>query len=389
MDLADLHLHWRASQHKGNVYRSYSLARAYRKDGKNRKEIIIKLGKLSDKEAEKWRNLLKTIKKPASFFTTCDDIVVTDHFAYLDVAAVSSVWDYWCLDEIFHDNGKRDVDIANIARILTVNRCIDPVCKSQTPEWFTKTTLPWILDVNITSINASRIFRELEAIESRKEAICEHLFKLLSSRDIESMKSVFYDLSSTTFTGSRCVLMKWGHCKEGYRNHVVLAIVVNRDGLPFYWEVLPGGTADSTTIVWLLERLKKRFKVNNTTLVFDRGMVSDENLALLEGDEIKYISAMDKSQLEGITNLDFSMFSHFDPEHVDKQAAKSTDFIKLNDSTYYREVKVDGKRRYILCFNPQLFKDQRKARKQSIENFRMFTDNLNTELKPDFTTCIG
>lgn len=380
MDLAKLHLHWRVSNYKETIYRSYSLAQAYRKDGKNRKEIIVKLGRLSEEEAERWRNLLKTIKNPNSFFATCDDLVVTDHFAYLDVATANSVWDQWRLDEVFQDTEKREVSISNIARILTVNRCIDPVSKSQTPEWFKKTALSWILDVTTDSINTSRIFRELEVIEKHKEVLCQHLFERLNHRNIESMKSIFYDLSSTTFTGSRCVLMKWGHCKEGYKNHVVLAIVVNQEGLPFYWEVLPGGTADATTIVWLLERLKKRFKQNNTTVVFDRGMVSDENLSLLEENEIKYISAMDKSQLEGITSFDFSRFSHFDSEQVNKQAGELADFMKFNDNTYYREVKVEDKRRYILCFNPQLFKDQRNARKQALENFQMFTKNLNSEL---------
>jgi transposase len=381
MDLAKLHLHWRVSRHKEKAYRSYSLARAYRENGKNRKEIIIKLGKLSDEAAQRWRNLLKALKKPNTFLSTCNDIVVTKHFAYLNIATVNKVWDHLRLDDIFQKKGKRDVEIASIARILTVNRCIDPVCKSQTPEWFSKTALPWLLDINTDSINSSRIFRELGIIEDHKEAICEHLFKLMNHTNPESMKSAFYDLSSTTFTGSRCVLMKWGHCKEGFRNHVVLAIVVNRDGLPFYWEVLSGGTADVTTIIWLLERLRKRFKINNTTLVFDRGMVSHDNLALLEEDKIKYISAMDKSQLEGITGIDFTMFSHLDHKNVDKQAGKLTDFIKLNDSTYYREVKVEGKRRYILCFNPQLFKDQHKTRAQAIANFRSFTNNLNEELQ--------
>jgi transposase len=381
MDLAKLHLHWRVSRHKEKTYRSYSLARAYRENGKNRKEIIVKLGKLSDEAAQRWGNLLKALKKPNTFLTTCDDIVVTNRFAYLDIATVNRVWDYWKLDEVFQDKGKRDVEIANIARILTANRCIDPVCKSQTPEWFSKTALSWLLDINTDSVNSSRIFRELDIIEGHKEAICEHLFRLMDRSNPESMKSAFYDLSSTTFTGSRCVLMKWGHCKEGFCNHVVLAVVVNRDGLPFYWEVLPGGTADVTTIIWLLERLKNRFKINNTTLVFDRGMVSNDKLALLEEDKIKYISAMDRSQLEGITGLDFTIFSHLDPQNVEKQASKLTDFIKLNDNTYYREVKVEGKRRYILCFNPQLFKDQRQARSQSVVNFRLFTNNLNAELQ--------
>lgn len=174
-----------------------------------------------------------------------------------------------------------------------------------------------MLEVEQNLLNPSRIFRELDAIESHKEKLCQHLFEKIREQAPDTLKSVFYDLSSTTFSGPRCVLMKWGHCKEGYRNHVVLALVVNRDGLPFYWEVLPGGTADATTIVWLLERLEKRFKVNQTTVVFDRGMVSDDNLSLLENAKIKYISAMDKSQIESLTGLDFTTFSYLESDEVD------------------------------------------------------------------------
>ena len=380
MDLTDLHLHWRVSQYKGKKYRSYSLARAFRKDGKNRKEICVKLGKLSTEAANRWRSLLKAIKKPNSFVTTLDDIAVVNHYAYLDVAAVSAIWDYWKLNDVFQCTKKREVHLSDIARMLTVNRCIDPSSKSQIPDWFKSTSLQWLLDVNTDSINPSRVFRELEAIEKNKETICSHLFKLISKHNPDSMKSVFYDLSSTTFSGSRCLLMKWGHCKEGYRNHVVLAIVVNSDGLPFYWEVLPGGTADATTITWLQQQIGERFKTNNTTLVFDRGMVSDKNLSLLEDEGIRYISAMDKNQIEEIAKLDFNQFSYFDPKKIDEQAEILDGFTKIRSDTYCREIALEGDRRYILCFNPQLFKDQRKAREQAITEFRILVDSLNAEL---------
>lgn len=382
MDLAKLHLHWRVSQYKGKSYRSYSLARAYREDEKNRKEIIIKLGKLSEAEVQRWRSLLQAIKKPGAFLTTLDELVVTAHYAYLDVATANALWDDWQLDKAFSTTGKRDVGVEIIARILTLNRCIDPATKSQAPHWFRGTALPWLLNVSPEQVNPSRIFRELTVIEQHKEAICQHLYSQMQQRQPQSMDSIFYDLSSTTFTGTRCLLMKWGHCKEGYHYHVVLALVVNRDGLPFYWDVLPGGTADVTTITWLIERLSKHFDIaKKTTLVFDRGMVSDDNLGDLEDKAIKYISAMDRSQLEGITGLDFTAFSHLDPEHVHKQAGKLAKFKKLNENTYYREFPVQGKRRYILCFNPQLFKDQRKARNQAIADFHLFVRELNAELQ--------
>jgi len=126
--------------------------------------------------------------------------------------------------------------------------------------------------------------------------------------------------------------------------------------------------------------LKDRFLISGTTLVFDRGMVSEDNLSLIEKNGIKYISAMDKSQLEKITEIDFRQFSHLNSEKIEQQTEDLPGFSKLNSSTYYCETKVDGNRRYILCFNPQLFKDQRKARNQAIEDFRAFVADMNTEL---------
>ena len=279
------------------------------------------------------------IRNPAAFMTTADDLVVMDRYSYLDVSVVHGVWDEWGLDDVFEHNGRKDIEVAAIARILTVNRCLDPMAKSRTPEWFRGTALPWIMDAHPDSVNPSRIFRELEVIEGHKESICGHLYRKFCLENPEAMRSVFYDLSSATFSGTRCVLMKWGRCKEGYGHHVVLALVVNRDGLPFYWEVLPGGTADSKTITWLLERFRERFDISRMTLVFDRGMVSEDNLLLLEQTGVKYISAMDKSQLEKISGLDFQQFSAMDPDHMDEQFPL---FTKLNDAAYYREVLGDN-----------------------------------------------
>ncbi|MCK4826522.1 hypothetical protein KA005_62850, partial [bacterium] len=278
IDLSQLHLDWGSSKYKGKRYRSYSLARPLWKDGKNKKQTVLKLGKLSDAEVQKWRTLLKALKDPNSFLTSFEDICVEKHYAYLDVAVANAVWDELGLDVVFRKDGKRLISIATVARILTINRCIDPASKSKTPEWFRETALPWMLGVTPREINPSRIFRELAVIESNKEAICKYLFTQFTQSDPASMKSLFNDLSSTSFEGTKCKLMKWGHCKSGYDNHVVLALIVNKNGLPFYWEVLPGCTADSTTISWLLDRLKSIFnpkELKEITFVFDRGMVSD------------------------------------------------------------------------------------------------------------------
>ena len=380
MELSSLHLDWGSSKYKGKTYRSYSLARALWVDGKNKKETVIKLGKLSDDQVKRWRTFLKAIKNPNCFFTSFEDICVMRHFAYLDVSVANAVWDELNLGDVFQDNGKRLISIATVARILTLNRNIEPASKSRTPIWFKKTALPWMLNVNPDQINQSRIFRELTVIEKYKDDICKYLFNKFTQTNPQSMSSLFYDLSSTSFEGTKCKLMKWGHCKGGYENHVVIALVVNKKGLPFYWEVLPGCTADSTTMIWLLERLKKLFSLDEITFVFDRGIVSDDNLALLEGDKIKYISAMDRNQIEKITDVNFMHFSNLSPNQIDEQIDNHSEFEKINSNTFGREIKVEENRRYILCFNPQLFKDQRKAREQAIIHYETFVNNLNNEL---------
>jgi len=381
MDLSKLHLHWRPSKYKGTTYKSYSLARAYRKDGKNRKEIVVPLGRLSETDIKKWKTFIDSLKNPEMILTTFEDINVLRHFKYLDLAAVNHIWEDWKLDKPFSVQSDADVDLCNIARILTINRCTEPSSKSQVVDWFHGTWLSNLLSVPPEKINTSRIFRDLDRIEDCKEELCRHLYGSIKKRNPASMQSFFYDLSSATFSGTKCILMKWGHCKEGYLNHVVLALVVNTDGLPVYWEVLEGNTADSNTIAWLIARLEKIFPITNISLIFDRGMVSDDNLILLEEQGHKYISAMDRNQIEKIAdNIDFSQYSGFNPDKINQQINESTDFIKVNDTTYYKELKTENNRRYILCFNPQLFRDQRKAKEASIDNYREFVEKLNEEL---------
>src|SRR5439155_25757121 len=120
----------------GTTYRSYSLAHSYRHNGTNCKDIVLKLGKLSDEEAGRWRALLQAAKTPHTFFTTLHDLTVTHRYAYLDVAVANAVWQAWQLDTVFRPPGKRALSLATMARILTLNRCIDPAAKSKTPDWF-------------------------------------------------------------------------------------------------------------------------------------------------------------------------------------------------------------------------------------------------------------
>jgi len=382
MELAKLHLHWGACRRGKKEYKSYSLARAYREGGKNHKEIVFKIGKLSPPQVEQWHRALESVKNPLMNISA-EDVTITSNRSYLDVAVILETWKSWGLSEIFDtaSGKKRDIPLSSLVALMVANRCVQPKSKSQVATWVQKTALPQLLQIKMSVFNSSRIFRELSAIEACRENISAHLFRKIMKDSPDSMKSLFYDLSSTTFSGTHCILASWGHCKEGYEHHIVLALIVNTQGLPIYWEVLEGGTADATTISWLQERLKTKLPTLSPrpTMVFDRGMVSDENLKLLEDERIKYISAMDKNQIESIAKINYSKLAQL-PKKSLLDHLRKDDFTSLDENTFCREISVAGERRYILCFNVQLYQDQRKAREEQIVKFMQFMNEQNQEL---------
>jgi transposase len=98
-------------------------------------------------------------------------------------------------------------------------------------------------------------------------------------------------------------MAKWGHCKDGFNTHVVLLLVITPEGYPVYWELLEGNTADVKTIEDLILKIEKIYGKVNSILCFDRGMVSDDNLKLLEGKKIRFITALDGNQVNYFKEL--------------------------------------------------------------------------------------
>ncbi len=125
--------------------------------------------------------------------------------------------------------------------------------------------------------------------------------------------------------GWKCELASAGRTKSnGFRKkRVVLSLLVNSAGYPFAWDILEDYTADVKTIKDLSIKWKTEFKFNDNeiVLVFDRGMVSDENLKHLELEKYKYITALDKNQIEQAFKdvksfIKIQPFNVWTPKHV-------------------------------------------------------------------------
>jgi transposase len=107
-----------------------------------------------------------------------------------------------------------------------------------------------------------------------------HRRDLLSWLDL-----VFMDTTSLYFEGlGGQSIGQYGYSK-GHRpdlRQMILAVLIDGDGRPVCSEMWPGNTADVTSLVPVIDRLRRRFAIGRVCVVADRGMISAETIAALE-----------------------------------------------------------------------------------------------------------
>ena len=131
-----------------------------------------------------------------------------------------------------------------------------------------------------------------EALAPRcvKDLIEERLFE--RRRDLfTDLSAVFMDTTSLSFYGEGGeTLGEHGYSKD-YRpdlKQMILGLVVDGDGRPICTEMWPGNTADVTTLLPVVDRLRQRFSIGRVGVVADRGMISAETIAGLEERKLEY-----------------------------------------------------------------------------------------------------
>src|SRR3982751_3235165 len=120
-----------------------------------------------------------------------------------------------------------------------------------------------------------------------KDLIEEALFA--RRRDLfTELQLVFFDTTSIYFEGEGGdTLGRRGHSKDHRPDleQMVVGAVLDGQGRPICCELWPGNTADVTTLVPVVDRLRARFGVTKVCIVADRGMISRETVEALEQDE--------------------------------------------------------------------------------------------------------
>lgn len=377
-----MHLSYSFSRYKEKKYKSYAIAESYRVGKKVKKRTIWPIGKLTDQQAEQIKLILKVAQGKGQFITQLKDIVVKDSKAYLDIALVSELWNYWQLDQAFgFEVSDSPLSTPLMAKILTINRCTDPCSHYSVPKWAKQNALAEVLNIDLDGLNDDKIYYELDKIHQNHFSIENYLFKQTYFKNSGSYQYIDYDLTTSYFVGYTCKLSAFGKGKVECRGRrqVLLGVLINDEGYPFKWDVFPGNTAEVKTLKQNINACKTRFKLSgaNVTLVFDRGIISDDNVQLIEDAKMKYISALDRNQIPSC-GIDLTPFKQISADDI---FPKPDGFNKYDDELYFHDHGIIGDKRFIVGFNPALFAEDRKNRKEKICFFETYLKNENKDLK--------
>jgi hypothetical protein len=177
-----------------------------------------------------------------------------------------------------------------------------------------------------------------------KDVVEERLFE--KRRDLfTKLDLVFMDTTSLYFEGAGGqTLGRHGYSKDHRPDlrQMILAVLLDGDGRPVCTEMWPGNTADTGSLVPVVDRLRQRFCISRVCIVADRGMISAETIAELEARGLLYILGVRERTDKLVRELVLDDPGPFVPLAIAKRG-KSVNYEA-------KAVALAG-RRYIVCRN--------------------------------------
>jgi Transposase DDE domain len=179
-----------------------------------------------------------------------------------------------------------------------------------------------------------------------KDLVEERLFA--HRRDLFSrLDLVFMDTTSLYFEGAGGqTLGRHGHSKDHRPDlpQMILAVLIDGDGRPVCSEMWPGNVADVTTLIPVIDRLRQRFAIGRICVVADRGMISTETVAALEGRDLLYLLGTRERTDKVVRDVVLADAAPAVPLTITKRG---------HEIDYEAKAVTVGDARYILCRNHQ------------------------------------
>ena len=185
-----------------------------------------------------------------------------------------------------------------------------------------------------------------DGLRTRKDVIEEALFA--RRRDLfTQLDLVFFDTTSIYFEGEGGEsLGQNGHSKDHRPDlkQMVVGVVLDSEGHPLCSEMWPGNTTDVTSLIPVVDRLRRRFKVREVCVVADRGMISAATIEKIKARGWRYILGVRMRRSKEANKVVLARAGRYEEVFAKSAETKAPSPLKV------KQVRVD-ERRYVVCLN--------------------------------------
>src|SRR6266516_4184212 len=205
--------------------------------------------------------------------------------------------------ELTMDEEAAEVPWSRVTAVLAINRLCAPGSELAVEErWYPATALDDLLEIAEGKINDTRLYRCLDRILPHKTKLEQHLKQRYGELFGAEFDVLLYDLTSTYVEGAaeKNPMMVRGYSRDHRPDceQMVIALIVNSEGFPFSYETFDGNRADVSTMETILSMVERKYGKARRIWVFDRGIVSEENLAAIRKRGGQYLVGTPRSQMK-------------------------------------------------------------------------------------------
>ena len=352
---------------RAGAYRYVQIARSYRDGQAVRQQTLVSLGRLDVLQATgQWDALIR------SGLRLCQRLAVIDAHAAGETQAVAvrhigpdlvfgRLWQQSGIPDAIRDllaGRKFEFDLERAIYLTVLHRLFVSGSDRAADRWRDQYRIAGTESLELHHLYRAMAFLgeplegpwRLGSPRCIKDSVEEALFE--SRRDLFSeIDLVFFDTTSIYFEGRGGeTLGRRGHSKDHRPDlpQMIVGFALDAEGWPLCCEMWPGNTTDVTTLLPVVERLKKRFRVREVCIVADRGMICKATVQALESAEppVRYILGARMRRQKEVSEKVLRSHGAWAEVTPERKRTKDPSPLKV------REIKVHG-HRYVLCLNEE------------------------------------
>jgi len=233
------------------------------------------------------------------------------------ILAVENLYEELNLSSIFGKHKSKGIDFNSLIKALLSYKLTENFSIDRAHKWINQNEV--LEFFGLEKFNKRVLYRTLQTVGSNKEEIILDIQDVLFSKYDFDHTDINMDWTSIVLYGDKCPLGKYGYSRDHRPDKKQITLGVSElsapINLPVGITVEKGNMNDQTHFKKTYQQVKDKLK-DNSLIIFDKGANSIDNLDLIKGDGMDYLTG---KKLNNSDDKLIKIFDQLSPEVIDEE----------------------------------------------------------------------